>query len=326
MRFMLIKLLLVCFTMFGCVSCRDLSYERSQTLYTPPELHPSTHLPGTLLRDSRGVYWMVMNWPERSIVPQDQILQAHLRLDSAVAMSAQEEVCLRDSGGGWFFRECTWQLYRLRWGGFVYIEPTYRLRRYAHERVVESRGGNGATAPFVEEPDQSTFEAHYHDDGMMLFPDGTLVRTEEGLFYYTQGVFRRFVSDDVAREAGYNLETAIDFPELLRSSYGTTGEELRTDLFMMCPLAAANARRDEDADGDGSPRHEDCDDTNEQRAPHLQERCDGIDNNCNGLVDEGYQVGEPCVIDDSCHTPGFMQCAYDRWHASCVNDDAICEL
>ena len=48
-------------------------------------------------------------------------------------------------------------------------------------------------------------------------------------------------------------------------------------------LACMNA----DADGDGFTTADDCDDTNASRNPDAEEICDGVDNNCNGLVDEG---------------------------------------
>ena len=43
----------------------------------------------------------------------------------------------------------------------------------------------------------------------------------------------------------------------------------------------------EDADGDGFFEDEDCDDQNAQIHEGVEEICDGIDNNCNGEIDEG---------------------------------------
>ena len=40
------------------------------------------------------------------------------------------------------------------------------------------------------------------------------------------------------------------------------------------------------ADSDGFNDSEDCDDENSQVSPNAIELCDGIDNNCDGLVDE----------------------------------------
>ncbi len=42
-----------------------------------------------------------------------------------------------------------------------------------------------------------------------------------------------------------------------------------------------------DADGDGFGAQEDCDDTNAAIHPDADETCDGVDNNCDGTVDEG---------------------------------------
>ena len=41
-----------------------------------------------------------------------------------------------------------------------------------------------------------------------------------------------------------------------------------------------------DQDGDGFFRGEDCDDANSTIHPAAEEICDGVDNNCNGIIDE----------------------------------------
>ena len=42
-----------------------------------------------------------------------------------------------------------------------------------------------------------------------------------------------------------------------------------------------------DMDGDGVPAGEDCDDSTRAIYPGSAERCDGLDNDCNGVVDDG---------------------------------------
>ena len=50
-----------------------------------------------------------------------------------------------------------------------------------------------------------------------------------------------------------------------------------------------------DNDNDGSPASEDCDDNNPNNFPGNPEICDGLDNNCNGIVDEGFFTEVPVV-------------------------------
>ena len=45
-----------------------------------------------------------------------------------------------------------------------------------------------------------------------------------------------------------------------------------------------------DMDGDGVPGTEDCDDTNPNIFPGNTEICDGLDNDCNGLTDDGFPL------------------------------------
>ncbi|MCB9759685.1 MAG: hypothetical protein H6739_07570 [Alphaproteobacteria bacterium] len=97
-----------------------------------------------------------------------------------------------------------------------------------------------------------------------------------------------------------------------------------------------------DADNDGYPADEDCDDSNETINPGADERCDGVDNNCDGVVDEdaaidaqtwygdndgdGYGVDEEAVV--SCDQPtGYADAAGDcddedaAFHPGAVEDD-----
>jgi hypothetical protein len=66
-----------------------------------------------------------------------------------------------------------------------------------------------------------------------------------------------------------------------------------------------------DADHDGfSAAQGDCDDSDPRRNPGMAERCDGVDNNCNGQVDEGFAVGQPCAAGvGACRASGKTRCS-----------------
>jgi hypothetical protein len=56
------------------------------------------------------------------------------------------------------------------------------------------------------------------------------------------------------------------------------------------------AGNDCDVDGDRfTPAQNDCDDTNAAIGPQMPERCDGIDNNCDHNIDEGFDRGAACT-------------------------------
>ncbi len=68
----------------------------------------------------------------------------------------------------------------------------------------------------------------------------------------------------------------------------------------------------QDADGDGhSSCEDDCDDTSPFVRPGARELCNGVDDDCNGRVDDGYpRLGERCTAGTGvCETEGGIECA-----------------
>ncbi len=80
---------------------------------------------------------------------------------------------------------------------------------------------------------------------------------------------------------------------------------------------------DVDADGDGYPAEDDCDDTDPATNPGAAEVCDGVDNDCDDAIDEdvgdtwyadadGDGYGDPASPVEACDTPpGYVPSATD---------------
>ena len=69
----------------------------------------------------------------------------------------------------------------------------------------------------------------------------------------------------------------------------------QTDKIQL-PVEEDSIEIDRDRDGDGYLASEECDDTNYLINPGATEFCDGLDNNCNGEIDEG--VSTPYYLDE----------------------------
>ncbi len=98
----------------------------------------------------------------------------------------------------------------------------------------------------------------------------------------------------------------------------------------------------EDLDGDGFYSDVDCDDTNADINPNATELCNGIDDDCDDLTDEDFNLGDSCEGgNNSCGdtNPGVYVCSQDQssticdaqipeerpeWNQTCTSDPNSC--
>ncbi|MCB9539212.1 MAG: thrombospondin type 3 repeat-containing protein [Myxococcales bacterium] len=74
---------------------------------------------------------------------------------------------------------------------------------------------------------------------------------------------------------------------------------------------------DDDADGDSLLPPTDCDDLN-AAVPGPIELCNGLDDDCNDTVDDGWGTGDPCEDGlGACYAEGVIECAPDGQSVAC---------
>lgn len=149
-------------------------------------------------------------------------------------------------------------------------EFTIKINREIKGTLLEDRG-NGEIAPLPDIPIASS--------------SGQVGRTD------SQGKFRFFITP--------NTRARI-FSSGLFSKDIEAGES---------PVDLGQIVVKVDKDGDGYAKFEDCDDLNPFVNPGASEKCDGIDNNCNGIIDEGFDVGQVCLSGTGrCQQSGLKVC------------------
>lgn len=272
------------------------SVASSFTLQAPraPEPWPNAHPPGTLLIDHLGDLWMVENWLERRLVSGDDILgEINLGDETAIPMSEAEERCLipvddeywYPASTGWYdyYSPVSDDISTASDDGFWLINWDRRLRRRSSIDARKSWGYGPWTNDFTEgDGDWASFRPV---GGPLGFRDGSLYVTEYDEYYYMIDDRAWLIDPVLAESVGYNLADAhhtLHDRFFRQTSY--FGELVR-EFFTICP-ALEPIGENPDHDGDGSPFARDCDDRTSDFSPLNAEGCNGIDDNCDGLIDD----------------------------------------
>jgi len=268
----------------------DTSDERTEAVHGREVLPIRSHPFGTLLRDERGAFWRVSDWPRRVLVTSEELTR--LDASSAIPLSSVEATCLHPREDQRFFdnRDPGWRLTSFD-DAIFYVHDAWQRRRGADEIIMATWHEDESLAR--DRSGEAVTLETWPIEREMPLQSGTLVQTERFLYYVDRDQeLRPFTSLALARAAGYAPERALHLTDRQILPYGWLGRWVTPQVLARCPTEESDdvsppllpARLDEDMDLVSALW--DCDDHNGLRSPFNEERCDGVDNDCDGPVDE----------------------------------------
>ncbi|MBL4669648.1 MAG: discoidin domain-containing protein [Flavobacteriales bacterium] len=154
-----------------------------------------------------------------------------------------------------------------------------------------------ASQLFANSAPSTTLDGRVYLNGELVNP---LTTANPMKFMVLSSVFTELVLKDVNRTAmewdGKVGELIVWDVELTHEQVVGVNEFLRKKWLSTAHLESARTKISwgpnplEDKDSDGYTEDVDCDDNNPNVNPGATEICDGIDNNCDGVIDEGFST------------------------------------
>ena len=256
------------------------------------------------------IYWII----------NENVFNAHNFDWQKIILISNAELDCYDYGG-----EVDWQPYREL---FKTAGKYYMLEK----QTFESGGGtvyqfatvlafNTWNVPgVVQDLDFASAElnyfSHYADGGLLYLRHGTIVKPSFSVPAYGEnqvfvvdnhGVLHDFESEQLLIDMGYSLlpVVLVDDVQIFMESIAGFDVMITTEQSQQClnDSSAGSGQYEltinHDLDNDGYWLEiNDCNDENNQINPGENEVCDGIDNNCDGQIDEGYLCSENSICEN----------------------------
>ena len=188
--------------------------------------------------------------------------------------------------------------------------------------VVKSWGFNQIPTLSDEEV-ENLYTQYPKAQGHAFVRDGTVLESDSGSVYIVSATQAHPITKEVLLKAGYNPNATLKIPQSeVVKVVSQIGEMYTEGTFATCgaQMCAAFQKPNQistcvvadvvDEDGDGSPSIKDCNDHNVKQNTTSTEICsDGIDNNCNGKIDEvtcekenDNEEKPACALQEDCNT------------------------